>query len=126
MALLFECMGKCCRNTLDTAAIVRDACFRQLRIAKCKRTGQWMGIADPAIATSRTPPWRPSEWGFRDLHVSIMRENPGKRSWLLWYLRIGHTRAPVPGVREPRSADFRPLRDGPEFSGTRSQRQRPV
>ena len=30
MALLFECMGKCCRNMLDTADIVRDACFRQL------------------------------------------------------------------------------------------------
>src|SRR5438445_13773860 len=27
MALLFECMGKCCRNMLDTADIVRDACF---------------------------------------------------------------------------------------------------
>src|SRR5438874_13024883 len=26
MALLFECMGKCCRNMLDTADIVRDAC----------------------------------------------------------------------------------------------------
>src|SRR5438093_13535350 len=25
MALLFECMGKCCRNMLDTADIVRDA-----------------------------------------------------------------------------------------------------
>src|SRR5437016_12005189 len=24
MALLFECMGKCCRNMLDTADIVRD------------------------------------------------------------------------------------------------------
>ena len=30
MALLFECMGKCCRNMLDTADIVRDACSRQL------------------------------------------------------------------------------------------------
>ena len=28
MALLFECMGKCCRNMLDTADIVRDACLR--------------------------------------------------------------------------------------------------
>src|SRR6184192_2767491 len=34
MALLFECMGKCCRNMLDTADIVRDACFRQ-RSASC-------------------------------------------------------------------------------------------
>src|SRR5438132_3967475 len=25
MALLFECIGKCCRNMLDTADIVRDA-----------------------------------------------------------------------------------------------------
>src|SRR5437667_10599734 len=31
MALLFECMGKCCRNMLDTADIVREACFRLLR-----------------------------------------------------------------------------------------------
>src|SRR6059036_779279 len=30
MALLFECMGKCCRNMLNTADIVRDACFRQV------------------------------------------------------------------------------------------------
>jgi uncharacterized protein len=29
MALLFECMGKCCRNTLNTADIVRDACLQQ-------------------------------------------------------------------------------------------------
>src|SRR5439155_4345890 len=29
MALLFECMGKCCRNMLDTADIVRDACYHQ-------------------------------------------------------------------------------------------------
>ena len=28
MALFFECMGKCCRNLLDTAGIVRDACLR--------------------------------------------------------------------------------------------------
>src|SRR3989440_13094382 len=27
MALLFECIGKCCRNMLDTADIVRDACY---------------------------------------------------------------------------------------------------
>src|SRR6266852_470054 len=32
MALLFECMGKCCRNTLDTADIVRDACLHQLSV----------------------------------------------------------------------------------------------
>src|SRR6266849_1958984 len=30
MALLFECMGKCCCNTLDTADIVRDACLHHL------------------------------------------------------------------------------------------------
>src|SRR5260370_36307535 len=30
MALLFECMGRCCRNTLDTADIVRDACYQQV------------------------------------------------------------------------------------------------
>src|SRR5207253_8078256 len=42
MALLFECIGKCCRNMLDTADIVRDACFQQLsrpcvpRLAKRK------------------------------------------------------------------------------------------
>ena len=29
MALLFECMGKCCRNMLDTADIVREAMLRQ-------------------------------------------------------------------------------------------------
>jgi len=31
MALLFECMGKCCRNMLDTADIVRDAWLQQLK-----------------------------------------------------------------------------------------------
>jgi len=29
MALFYGCMEKCCRNMLDTAGIVRDACFRQ-------------------------------------------------------------------------------------------------
>src|SRR5438270_288690 len=28
MALLFECIGKCCRNMLDTADIVRDAWYK--------------------------------------------------------------------------------------------------
>jgi hypothetical protein len=32
MALFFECMEKSCRNMLDTADIVRDACLRHLRI----------------------------------------------------------------------------------------------
>jgi len=32
MALYSECMSQCARKTLDTADIVRDACFRQLAV----------------------------------------------------------------------------------------------
>ena len=39
MALFYECMLKCARKLLDTADIVRDAIFQQLRRSHSGRTG---------------------------------------------------------------------------------------
>src|SRR5437667_929365 len=38
MALFFECMPKCVRKVLDTADIVRDACYQQFRINRQDRS----------------------------------------------------------------------------------------
>src|SRR2546422_8094319 len=55
MALLFECMGKCCRNMLDTADIVRDACSHQLRRLILHEANQLLRQPeDPVINSLRT------------------------------------------------------------------------
>src|SRR5437016_14052456 len=62
LALLFECMGKCCRNMLDTADIVRDACFRQLLFV---RAGHKKGESVTRAFLSRSHPWERNQPSYR-------------------------------------------------------------
>jgi len=66
MALFYECMLKCAEKLLDTADIVREAIFRQLRILRVwnrkTETGQGWSLPNADLPWQRVLPARsPSE-----------------------------------------------------------------
>src|SRR2546428_13942029 len=83
MALLFECMGKCCRNMLDTADIVRDACFRQLLFV---RAGHKKGESVTRAFLSRSHPWERNQAIVADNRPTPRIRGVRVTSWI-WFNR---------------------------------------